>query len=536
MKKNDAVFQLIKSLTRGEKRNFRMLAQLTSGDKKYLQLFDTFDNLAEYDESKIIKKFRKDPSFERQFAYNKNYLYNSILNSLAYFHKGADSELSALTIQVKILSEKSLFYQAKKLLRKVKEKVILQERFEELLKLLTLEIEVLIRTENIKILRDSLRNVEFEERLTLEKIENLIGFRKLKTRVLILRKTHHMARSDNELKLIEEVTSDKLLEGENQALSTRAKFLYHEIMENIATYRGDEALALSHADFALKILESVPEILRDQQKDYLMLLASLARHQLIVHGKDEAMPTLMKIRDVKPQTPFERLYRFAKFYILFINLHLDIGESIPEEIEDEMQKEMKTLKNDLSDNVKLSTFYSLAVYYFYQSKFNTALEWINKFLNHRKSEARSDLQVMARLLNMLIHYELGNYDLIEYNIKSTYRFAYKKEKLNRYERSLLSFLRKAINVTDQSELRLALTNFRAELLEVFQDKLERRADDYFKNFEWIDSKLSGRPVLDLIKDSLARGLRNNPELDAAGKDAKEVVPETKKETIKPENN
>lgn len=207
MKRNDAVFQLIKSLTRGEKRNFRMLAQLTSGDKKYLQLFDTLDGLDEYNEAKILKKFRKDPSFEKQFAYNKNYLYNSILNSLAYFHKGADSELSSLTIQVKILSEKSLFHQAKKLLRKVKEKVIAQERFEELLKLLNLEAEVIMRTENVKIIRDALRSVEFEEKVTMEKIHNLLEFRKLKSRVVILRRTFYMARTDNELKLMKEVTS-----------------------------------------------------------------------------------------------------------------------------------------------------------------------------------------------------------------------------------------------------------------------------------------------------------------------------------------
>jgi hypothetical protein len=87
MKKPDALFQLISSLSRGEKRNFRMLAQLTSGDKKYLQIFDIVDLMEEYDEAKVIRKFRNDPGFERQFAYIKNYLYNSILSSLVYFRR-----------------------------------------------------------------------------------------------------------------------------------------------------------------------------------------------------------------------------------------------------------------------------------------------------------------------------------------------------------------------------------------------------------------------------------------------------------------
>jgi len=505
MKKNDAVFQLIKSLTRGEKRNFRMLAQLTSGDKKYLQLFDTLDGLDEYNEVKILKKFRKDPSFEKQFAYNKNYLYNSILNSLAYFHKGADSELSSLTIQVKILSEKSLFHQAKKLLRKVKEKVIVQERFEELLKLLNLEAEVIMRTENVKIIRDAMRAVEFEEKVTLEKIENLLEFRKLKTRVEILRRTFYMARTDNEVKLMNEVTSSDLLSDEGCALSNRAKFMYFEIHENIATYNGDEELGLFYAEKALEILDSVPEILKEQQAKYLMLLNSLTRHQFILHGPEVAMPTMMRMRDVKPRTPFERIYRFHRFYIGYTSLHTDMGELMPEKIEVEMMNELKVLKNDLSDNVKLTAFYWLSLYNFYQDKFSVALEWINKFLNYRKSEARSDLQVMARLLNMLIHYELGNYDLIEYNLKSTYRFAYKKEKLNLYERSLLSFVRKAINAANPKELEGMLIAYRENLVEIFQDKLERRADDYFKNFEWIKSKLTGRPILELIRETMANG-------------------------------
>ena len=90
MSKSDVLFQLIKSLSRGEKRNFKLLTQLTSGDKKYIQLFDAIDKESDYDESKIIKDL-KDDDFTRQFSVAKNYLYNSILKSLAYFYKGQEA-------------------------------------------------------------------------------------------------------------------------------------------------------------------------------------------------------------------------------------------------------------------------------------------------------------------------------------------------------------------------------------------------------------------------------------------------------------
>ena len=234
MKKTDAVFQLIKSLTRGEKRNFRMLAQLTSGDKKYLQLFDVMDSLSEYSEDRILKRFKKDKSFEKQFAYNKNYLYNSILNSLAYFHKGTEAELSSLTLQVRILLEKNLYQQARKLLRKAKEKVQKHERFEELLKLLRYEIEILKRTENIKIMAEALRQVEFEERVTLEKITNCIGYSRIDSRMFMLMKTVHVARDAADDQLIREIESAELMESESRALSSKAKILIHKIRRQSA--------------------------------------------------------------------------------------------------------------------------------------------------------------------------------------------------------------------------------------------------------------------------------------------------------------
>ena len=325
MKRVDSVFQLIKSLTRGEKRNFRMLAQLTSGDKKYLQLFDVMDNLDEYDEERILKKFKKDKAFEKQFAYNKNYLYNSILNALVYFHKGSEAELSALTIQVRILLEKNLYFQAKKLIRKAKEKVYKQERFEELLKLLRYEIEILKRTENIKVLKEALRQVEFEERVTLEKISNHLAFSRLESRVFILMKTTYMARNNNEDSvLLNEVKDSPLLESEEQAISHRSKILYNEIQRRLHTYNNDERSALEFCDRAIELFEEKKDLQEEEKMLFLQLLSAASRHHFRVSGLEKSLEVLMKIRKAKISTPFERLFRFRRFYTFLMYMNNDI--------------------------------------------------------------------------------------------------------------------------------------------------------------------------------------------------------------------
>ena len=166
----------------------------------------------------------------------------------------------------------------------------------------------------------------------------------------------------------------------------------------------------------------------------------------------------------------------------------------------ELLKEMKALKNDLATSQRLWAYNGLAQYHFYHGNLSEALSWMNEFLNHPRSSVRTDLQSMVRLVNLLLHFDLGNFDLIEYSIKSASRFLYKQDMLNKYERRTLSFLRKAINLSNDSELREELEKFRDDLDEIFADPLEKRAENYFNIYAWIDSKLEERPMIEVIRE------------------------------------
>ena len=59
-KNSDPVFQLIKSLTKAEKRYFKLFAtrQKSAEDAKFIKLFDLIDKQKDYDEGKILEKER----------------------------------------------------------------------------------------------------------------------------------------------------------------------------------------------------------------------------------------------------------------------------------------------------------------------------------------------------------------------------------------------------------------------------------------------------------------------------------------------
>ena len=72
MANTNRLFELIHSLSKNEKRYFKLFAGFQMGEKKYLLLFDAIAEQKEYDEQKIITKF-KGERFLKQLPVAKNY-------------------------------------------------------------------------------------------------------------------------------------------------------------------------------------------------------------------------------------------------------------------------------------------------------------------------------------------------------------------------------------------------------------------------------------------------------------------------------
>src|ERR1700712_579237 len=78
----DTLFQLIKSLEKSEKRNFKLYANRNAGGEelKSVQLFDALDKMDEYDEAALLR--RNETIKKQQLSNLKAHLYKQILSSL----------------------------------------------------------------------------------------------------------------------------------------------------------------------------------------------------------------------------------------------------------------------------------------------------------------------------------------------------------------------------------------------------------------------------------------------------------------------
>jgi hypothetical protein len=123
MPKRDKLFQLVRSLTKTEKRYFSIYAQLhtKSENNDYLKLFREFERHDTLDETKIKSNLTGERLLEH-YAVTKSYLYDLILKAMRSYSKHSeDKRVLDLIQDVEFLASKGIFDQALQLLFKARE-------------------------------------------------------------------------------------------------------------------------------------------------------------------------------------------------------------------------------------------------------------------------------------------------------------------------------------------------------------------------------------------------------------------------------
>ena len=150
-------------------------------------------------------------------------------------------------------------------------------------------------------------------------------------------------------------------------------------------------------------------------------------------------------------------------------------------------------------------YYKIASLYFGSGEYAIAIDYLNKIINW-KVDLRTDLQCYARLLHLIAHYELGNFEILEYLTKSVFRFMSKMENLSIVEEQIFEFIRNSLRISPRM-LRPAFEKLLENLTRLEQNHTEARAFAYLDIISWLQSKIRNVPVQDVIREKFLRGSR-----------------------------
>ena len=106
-------------------------------------------------------------------------------------------------------------------------------------------------------------------------------------------------------------------------------------------------------------------------------------------------------------------------------------------------------------------------------------------------------------VSLVAHFELGNDMLVEYQVKSVYRFLSKMEDMQKVQQEIIKFLRKLPRI-HENDLKSEFILLRDNLDRLRSDPYERRPFLYLDIISWLESKIENKPVQTVIREKFLK--------------------------------
>lgn len=500
----DPLFLLIKSLEKSEKRNFKLYVKRHSGgeDLKIVQLFDALDKMDEYDEDLVLSKNKA--IRKQQLSNMKAHLYRQLLSSLRIIKNeiNIDIQMHEQMDFARILYNKGLYLQSLKVLDKLKELARQHNQFTYLQQVLFFEkkIETLYITRSMQDRAQQLSNEadEVSARLTLiSELSNLA----LELYSWYIRNGH--ARNEKDIKSVNWFFEKHFPDRARQVNGFYELLYLYQSYCWLAFIKQDFLTYYRYTQKWVDLFHQDSFMIEVESGHYIKGMHNLLGAHFDLQNYKKFNETLKVFEEfshtrVVQQNDNNKILVFVYLNISRINKHFTEGTFTEgTKLVPHIEEKLKEYELYLDRHRVLVFYYKFASLYFGSGDYETAIDYLNKIINW-KMDLRTDLQCYSRLLHLIAHYELGNYDLLEFLIKSVYRFMAKMESLSLVEEEVFKFLRRSFRLSPK-----ALTPEFEKLLEKLRrqerNQFETRAFVYLDIISWLESKISKVPVQTVIR-------------------------------------
>lgn len=501
----DSLFVLVKSLSKSEKRQFKLyVGRLgVNTDAKFLALFNLLDKLKSYNEkaileSGIVKK--------TQLSNLKAHLYKQILVSLRLnpVNQNIRVQIREQLDFATILYQKGLYKQSLKILDKVKGVAIDNEEKNIAYEIVELEkiIETQYITRSIPARADELvqqaRNLS-EQNVMTSKLSNL----SLQLYGMMLKVGY--VRNDEDLDRVRRYFSDHLPEYKIEDLGFREKLWLYKAHLWYSFLIQDFLSCYKYASKWVDLFYDNRKMIYLNPVFFLKGNHYLLESLFFVKYSSQFKETLEKLEVIVSEKDFSKNDNIASLAFLYIysnklNLHFlegtfDKGLYLVKIIEYGITKH----RDRIDQHHIMIFYYKIACLYFGVGDNKTCIKYLKKIIDNKNLKMREDLMCFARVLSLVAHYEAGMDYHLEVQLKSTYKFLLKMNDLQAVQIEMIKFLRKLGDIYPH-ELKAEFQKLYDELKKYEDHPYEKRAFLYLDILSWLESHLQNKPVGQIIRE------------------------------------
>ena len=506
MKKEEDIIILIKSLSKSEKRYFKLFVGKNSkGDSNhFVKLFDLLEKSGTAKKKQVQKLYGNDYFIQQHFSPYKNKLYNQILKSLRSYHSGkhADDEIMELIRDAKILFNKTLYDQSVKILKKAKKTAFKYEKFTLLLEIIHWQKKIFIywAINNSASDKEIVQLLEEEKSIT-HKIENESKYWKQYALMHLATGGRGEVKEKKKVDTLKGIINVPILQEEELALSYEAKKLFHKTYLEYFFAVNNSEKAFDYTKNVVELIESHSHQIEEDPIQYGGALHNILVVILYKKKYEEFFKMIPKLKLIvkKFKQPFAirvGTYNIELAAYLRTGQYKKAAELIPE-----IELILKAEKNNYSLN-KFYIIQNIALIHFINSEYREALSKLNLILNENNFHLNEDDYRFFKVFELVIHFEKGNAELLPYLLKSFYRYLMQKKQYP-LERVILKFFKTVLNSkTNRREQMENFKLFKNELVKLNNDHRKEILLGQFDLISWLESKIEKRPFGEILIEKL----------------------------------
>ncbi len=502
---NDALFVLIKSLSKSEKRQFNLYIGRLEGnnDAKFFSLFKFLEKQKSYNEKTILKS---GIVTKLQLSNLKAHLYKQLLISLRMnpAHKNIRIQIREQLDFATILYQKGLYKQSLKLLEKAKNMAIDNEEKNIAYEIVELEkvIESQYITRSISTRADEL-TIQAKELSQQNVITSKLSNLSLQLYGTLLKTGY--ARNDDELRKINNYFDTHLPVYDYNSLGFRERLWLYKAHLWRSFLTQNFLNGYKYSSKLVNLFREYPKMITINPVFYLKgrnyLLESLF---FIQHKKEFQKELLLFEKEIENNIiPLNSNTEVLISQYLYANkLHSHFIEGTfkqGEYLVDEINEQINLYQNRLDKHHVVQLYYKIACLYFGMGKNEKCIEYLSKIINAKKLYVGEDLQCFARVLNLIAHYECGLDYHLERQFKETYKFLLKMENLQEVQKIIIESIR-SLGDLYPHQFKKEFKKIHTRLQTFENHPYEKRAFLYLDILSWLESKINNKTIAEIIQE------------------------------------
>lgn len=501
----EPLFELVSNMSKAEKRNFKIYATRLSSNKEanYIKLFDLLDTAESYDEEYILEN---SPIKKSQLANTKAHLYQQLLVSIRLLSvkNSEEMELREQIDFAQILYDKGLYTQSARIAERVKERAEESENYSAALEV----VDLLSRISSLHTPRNfisSSRATHKEVVALCRSIETRSELSDNATRTYALYQQLGYARSQRDLDMIREHFQPKLQSYASRVkeMSFYERFYYYQAAAWYYYIQQNFVLSYRYSKYWIELFDAHPAMKIAMYDNYIKGAAQILdglylmrkyRHlEGYLNHFEKEFEKLSK-NSLNAEIMSQRVLLTNRIHLYFLRGEFREGLKHVEGVVSFVEE----YSEHLETHYKMLLYYKIACLYFGDEQYGMCIKYLNEITKTKDPKIRRDLQCFSRILKLIASYEAGKDYNLDSQIRSAYAFLVRMNDMQAVQTEMLTFLKNLGNIY-ASDLKGELELLYKRLKPYESHPYERRPFLYLDVMSWLESKITGRPVAEIVQ-------------------------------------